>query len=64
MPQYTFTATPVGGGPSVIVSSIDPDVRLYGLLPNTEASSGLRVVCFQGVLVHWMHAINWLFGTT
>lgn len=36
--QYTFTATPVGGGPAITVTSVDPDVRLYGLRPNTEAS--------------------------
>ncbi len=37
MLQYTFTATPVGGGTPVVVTSIDPDVRFYGLLPNTQA---------------------------
>lgn len=36
--QYTFTATPVGGGPPVTVTSTAPDVRFEGLLPSTEAS--------------------------
>ena len=34
--QYTFTATPVGGGTPVTVSSTDPDVRFQGLQPGTE----------------------------
>ena len=37
--QYTFTATPVGGGTPVVVTSSDPDVRFYGLSPATEAST-------------------------
>ena len=39
--QYTFTATPVGGGTPVVVTSMDPDVRFYGLIPNTE----VRMIC-------------------
>lgn len=38
MLQYTFTATPVNGGTPITVTSTDPDVRFYGLQPNTEAS--------------------------
>lgn len=36
--QYTFTATPVGGGAPITVTSTDPDVRFYGLQPDTQAS--------------------------
>lgn len=38
--QYTFTATPEGGGPAVVVTSTDPDVRFYGLAPDTEVGQG------------------------
>lgn len=47
--QYTFTAVPVGGGTPVTVSSIDPDVRFYGLQPNTTASWRACSRAYKGI---------------
>ena len=34
--QYTFTATPLNGGPPVVVTSTTPDVMFTGLTPATQ----------------------------
>jgi len=46
--QWRFTATPVGGGPAVTATSPSPDVRFYGLTPNTTVGgscAGCRSGC-------------------
>lgn len=34
--QYTFTATPLNGGPPVVVTSSSPEVDFTGLTPATQ----------------------------
>ena len=34
--QYTFTATPVNGGPPVVVTSTTPEANFTGLEPATQ----------------------------
>jgi len=43
--QWRFTATPVGGGTPVTANNTAPDVRFYGLTPNTTVSS--RRACWE-----------------
>ena len=42
--SFVFTATPVGGGSAVTVSSATPSATFNGLLPGTQYSVGVVVV--------------------